>query len=300
VIEKIANKIKKTSASFILYGAKGVGKKYTVLEIAKSLMCKKTPPCNTCDECRRLNNGTHPNITLISPRNKDIRIESVRGLLENLAFSPPEAGKRLVIIDDAHRLNQSSANALLKVIEEPPRDTAFFLLTPNLHKMLPTIISRCETIHVPPLSDDKLAEILQIPRTHQFIYYAKGSATTLKFLLDNEQQMQKLLSFVEAPKNSYPLIKTISDDLIDIIKDQEDIDEEDDESEKENTGTLSKAKELENFEYITALMLLGLLRKEDKTLTPYVNKIKDTAKAVYSNTPYSTVLENMLLELAGS
>ncbi|MFH1223929.1 MAG: AAA family ATPase [Pseudomonadota bacterium] len=286
MVNTIANKIRTKSASFIFYGPKGVGKKHAVMDIAKTVMCDKTPYCGACDNCRRIDNGEHPNIIFLRPKEKDITIKDVRGMLDTLQFSPAEEGNRFIIIDDAHRLNNSSANALLKALEEPPKDTALFLITPNLHKMLPTIISRCELIHVPPIKDDKLACIMNISGSHELLPYAMGSAAKLKFYLENQEEIKDLLSFVQSPKNSYPEINRISDNLMNIIEGAEE--------EEEN----KKVVELENFEYVTSLILFELMKDKDDTPLQCLNNVQETAKRIYNNTPASIVMENMLLELA--
>ncbi|MCX6112344.1 MAG: DNA polymerase III subunit delta' [Proteobacteria bacterium] len=291
MIEKIVNKINTTNPSFIFAGSRGVGKKHIALEVAKSVLCKKIPPCNNCDECRRIDKEIHPNVVIIKPEGdaKDIKIENIRELVKSLTFSAAEGYKRFVIIDEAHRMNESSFNALLKTLEEPPKDTIFILLTANLHSMLPTIISRCEVIKFPPISNEKMVQILNVSPSHMLIPYSMGSISTFNFYVANEPQISSLISFLQKPSSSYVDISDLAGDIMEVVSSD------------------SKAQELEYMEYIISLILFDLTNKyktasendqNSSNILNCIEEIKSISKKIYLNTSPSIVFENMLLEVA--
>lgn len=291
MIERIVKKIHETNPSFIFTGPRGIGKKYSAIEVVKSILCKKIPACNSCDECRRVDKEMHPNLIIIKPEDdsKEIKIESIRELVKSLNFSAVEGNKRFVIIDDAHRMNNSSSNALLKTLEEPPRDTIFILLTSNLHSMLPTIISRCEVVRFSPMAEEKMIKILDIDHKNELLPYAMGSISTFNFYADNQIQISKLISFMQTPSTSYVNISDLSNELIEIISHD------------------SKAQELENMENIISLIMFDLIKKYEAesankeksyNILDCIEEVKTISKKIYNNTSTSIVLENMLLEIA--
>ena len=298
--EKIIERINRMSSSFIFHGPKGCGKKHLAFDIAKTMLCtsQKNKPCGTCDECKKVDDLNHVNIIFvhphIDPENKKskskgmtIAIDDVREqIIDQLVFTPGEKGKRFIIIDQAHRLNKESANALLKSLEEPPANTAFFLLTHNLHSFLPTIISRCQLIGVPPLSNQKLAEILEIPQDHFLIDYAGGSASALKFYLSNETVIKEIIDFVNTPTGrTYPEIKNLVEQITDMSLGDEE-------------NPIAKASEFENLEYLMALIEIVLLRSSALDIPRKAMELNSIFKKIYQNTSTSMVFENMLLELS--
>jgi len=301
VKEKIIERINKTSSSFIFHGPKGCGKKHLAFDIAKTMLCSSTSdkkPCGTCDECKKVDDLNHVNIIFIHPhinpedkksksKGMTIAIDDVREqIIDQLVFTPGEKGKRFIIIDQAHRLNKESANALLKSLEEPPADTVFFLLTHNLHSFLPTIISRCQIIGVPPLSSKQLSEILDIPADHFLIDYAGGSASALKFYLNNESVIKEIIDLVSIPQRTYPEIKALVEQITDISLGDDD-------------NPMAKAEEFENLEYIMSLIETVLLRSAySSSVSTKALTINSMFKKIYQNTAPSIVFENMLLELS--
>ncbi len=107
--------------------------------------------CGRCRTCRAISTDRHPDIHLLGPAGRMIKVEQIRQLRDAIALKPFEAAARMVIIDHAHTMNTPAANALLKSLEEPPPDTVFLLLTDQPGRMLPTVISRCQVIRFTPL-----------------------------------------------------------------------------------------------------------------------------------------------------
>jgi DNA polymerase-3 subunit delta' len=110
------------------------------------------PACGRCKSCRQIAADSHPDWIRIRPERSGIRIGQVRELLRIIALRPYAARYRLVLLHDAHRLNPSAGNALLKALEEPPSNTIFILLTDHLSELLPTIVSRCQRIPFHPIA----------------------------------------------------------------------------------------------------------------------------------------------------
>jgi DNA polymerase III gamma/tau subunit len=216
-----------------------------------------------------------------------IAIDDVREqIIDQLIYTPGENGKRFIIIDQAHRLNKESANALLKSLEEPPANTIFFLLTHNLHSFLPTIISRCQVVGIPPLGRKELSEILKIPANHFLLDYAAGSVTALKFYLNNETTIKELIDFINSPNKPYNEIKALVEQITDMSTGDED-------------SPIAKAEEFENLEYIMSLIGTALLKSQNVSLiNRTAMELNSIFKKIYQNTSSSTVFENMLLELS--
>lgn len=119
-------------------------------------------PCNSCRSCVKIDSAMHPDIITVAPEREKpiIKISQIRELCSALASKPHEAKVRMVVVEDAEAMNRESANALLKVLEEPPEQTFFILLTRDLKELLPTIISRCRHLRFRPISQSEVAKRL--------------------------------------------------------------------------------------------------------------------------------------------
>ncbi|NNG02451.1 MAG: DNA polymerase III subunit delta' [Desulfobacteraceae bacterium] len=117
-------------------------------------------PCGICRECRRIESGLHPDIVDIKPNGAYIRIDQIRELCNTLSMKPYESGLRFVIISDAQVFTPEAANAILKVLEEPPDRTILILTSQQTSDLLPTIVSRCQQIRFNPISAEHLMELL--------------------------------------------------------------------------------------------------------------------------------------------
>ena len=121
-----------------------------------------------------------------------IKVDQIRTVQRALALKSFEGGYRVLMITDADRMNPSTANALLKTLEEPPPKTIFILTTNAANALLPTVISRCQTLRLSPLSADALTQIAQTNFTvkaeelEALVNYADGSASRLVHLMENE------------------------------------------------------------------------------------------------------------------
>jgi DNA polymerase-3 subunit delta' len=154
----------RVSHAYIFEGAKGTRKEGVAMLFAKTLLCTQREgiePCNVCHNCKRIDNLTHPNLFMINPVGKVIKKEVVTSLIQEFSKASVENGPRIYIVVDADRFNQSSANTLLKTMEEPGQEIYQILITENLNNLLSTIISRAETLHFRPINRKLLKKHLE-------------------------------------------------------------------------------------------------------------------------------------------
>ena len=136
----------KVAPAYLLSGTRGVGKTTIARILAKALNCVHAPtaePCNQCDQCRKITQGSHVDVTEIDGASNN-SVEDARALRENIGYAPMEGRYKVFIIDEAHMLSRSAFNALLKTLEEPPPRVVFIFATTEAHKFPITIVSRCQ------------------------------------------------------------------------------------------------------------------------------------------------------------
>lgn len=155
----IVNRGKTFPSALLLWGQKGLGQQQFAEHFSAWLLCEapqQEGACGKCSACQWLAAGTHPDRLILLPESdsSSIKIDAVRDIR---AFSEQKShgGKyRVIIISPAEAMNVSAANALLKILEEPFDNTLFLLVSYHLSWLLPTILSRCQKIHFPPINDD--------------------------------------------------------------------------------------------------------------------------------------------------
>ncbi len=162
--------------ALLFAGEEGVGKKRFALEVARALNCR-TPSdgeaCGVCSACVRIAKlnyperedadewtqiiwTDHPDVGLVVAPKRVLRVEQMRQIEKEANFRPFEGKARMFLIDEADKLNDASANALLKVLEEPPRTSHLILITARPAMLLPTILSRCQMIRFAPLTPNEI------------------------------------------------------------------------------------------------------------------------------------------------
>lgn len=133
--------------AFLFCGPRGVGKTTCARILAKVINCKEVgpdfEPCNTCDSCRAFNESASFNIVELDGASNN-SVENMRLLIEQVRIPPQQGRYKVFIIDEVHMLSQQAFNAFLKTLEEPPAHAIFILATTEKHKILPTILSRCQ------------------------------------------------------------------------------------------------------------------------------------------------------------
>jgi DNA polymerase III subunit delta' len=172
VVKTLKNCIKKQrlAHAYIFEGAHGTGKMRVANTLAKTFMCVNPvdgDPCEICPNCKRITSGNHPDVHIIQPDGQSIKIDQIRGLQKEFAYSGMESSKKVYIIDHADKMTVQAANSLLKFLEEPGSDTVAVLLTEQVHHLLDTIRSRAQAISFSPLQTERLMDKLleeEIPK----------------------------------------------------------------------------------------------------------------------------------------
>ena len=144
---KNAIKNKQLAHAFLFCGPRGVGKTTCARILAKTINCENLQPdgeaCNECHSCVSFNEGTSLNIHELDAASNN-SVDDIRSLVEQVRFAPQAGKYKVYIIDEVHMLSSSAFNAFLKTLEEPPPYAIFILATTEKHKILPTILSRCQ------------------------------------------------------------------------------------------------------------------------------------------------------------
>ena len=158
--------------AWIFTGPPGSGRSSAAIAFAQALICKNQG-CNKCNDCITAKSGSHPDVEIMRSEGLSIKIDEIRELLTRTSWSPAMGGWRVVVMEDADRLTESAANALLKAIEEPGLRTVWLLCAPTLHDILPTIRSRCRHIQL----------------------HTPGNSEVAKFLIERHQIAPKMADF---------------------------------------------------------------------------------------------------------
>ncbi|MFZ5586220.1 MAG: DNA polymerase III subunit delta' [Thermodesulfobacteriota bacterium] len=149
--------------AYVFVGPLGCGRGSAALALFRALNCADPPnaPCGQCASCRKAAAGQHEDLIVLAPPNDQasaqIRVEEVREMIRALSFAPYGGGYRLVLIRSAGQMNPSSANALLKTLEEPPPGNLLVLTVQDPAELLPTIVSRCRRVNFLPLAEELIA-----------------------------------------------------------------------------------------------------------------------------------------------
>jgi DNA polymerase III delta' subunit len=157
--------------AWLLHGMKGIGKSMLAEELAARLICESHTACGECHGCRMLAAGSHPDVFRLglNEGKRDLNIEQVREVLDFLALSGAESQRRVVILDDAERMNGQAANALLKGLEEPSPGSLLLIVCADIMKLPATVRSRCLLQHCAPLPEADVRTVLKrlsVPDQH--------------------------------------------------------------------------------------------------------------------------------------
>jgi DNA polymerase III subunit delta' len=154
--------------AYLFVGPEGCGRGTLALALFKALNCEQKEaeePCGECGPCRRALAGQHEDLLVLAPpegqASAQIKVEEVREVIRTLSFAPYGGGTRLVLIREAEHLNPTSANVLLKTLEEPPPDNLIVLTVKDAKGILPTLVSRCRRVNLMPLEPGLIAAELE-------------------------------------------------------------------------------------------------------------------------------------------
>jgi len=188
--------------AYLFTGARGVGKTSVARILAKSINCEGTtesPPCNDCSNCREITNGNSVDVLEIDGASNR-GIDSIRELRETVRYRPAKSRYKIYIIDEVHMLTTEAFNALLKTLEEPPEHILFIFATTEPHKILSTILSRCQRFDfrriamgeiVKHLSKISSSEQIQVSEEILFSVAREADGS----MRDAQSLMEQLLAF---------------------------------------------------------------------------------------------------------
>ena len=161
---KNAIKHNQLAHAFLFCGPRGVGKTTCARILAKTINCehqtKDGEACNKCQSCTSFNEGTSMNIHELDAASNN-SVDDIRTLVDQVRFAPQAGKYKVYIIDEVHMLSSSAFNAFLKTLEEPPPYAIFILATTEKHKILPTILSRCQIFDFKRITNNDTVEHLQ-------------------------------------------------------------------------------------------------------------------------------------------
>jgi DNA polymerase-3 subunit delta' len=187
-------------SSYLFAGESGIGKKFTAVNLAKAINCQKPAMgnelqvtsknqtqnselnsslvtrhsslifdcCDKCSSCKKIDAGVHPDFLFIEPESGQIRIEEIRAIEDTLSLKPFEGRWKIVIVDEAHMMNSYAANAFLKTLEEPPRESLIILISSNADRLPDTIRSRCSRLNFTPLNNEACEKVIRKVRSQQY------------------------------------------------------------------------------------------------------------------------------------
>jgi len=146
--------------AYLFVGPAGTGKASAAVGFAAALLCPNAPADGTCDTCRRVLAGVHPDVVHVEREGASISIDTARDVARVATTSPVEGSRKVIVLYDFHLVKESGP-ALLKTIEEPPPTTVFIILAEHMPPELVTIASRCVRIEFAPLSEARIAQQLE-------------------------------------------------------------------------------------------------------------------------------------------
>ena len=150
-------------SAFLFIGEPYIGKTTTAIEYAKALNCLKNEnfdSCDSCKSCRKIEKGIHPDIKIVTAEKDTITIDNIRDLEEFVSLGSLESKYKVVIIKNADKMNQYSANAMLKTLEEPPPNTVLILTCENISSLPEPLVSRTFKVFFNPLSKEAIRKFI--------------------------------------------------------------------------------------------------------------------------------------------
>src|SRR3989338_3478555 len=205
IVQTLTNSIhaKSISHSYLFTGPRGSGKTTMARIFAKAINCHEPSnngPCNKCDSCMEITGANSMDLIEIDAASHT-GVDDIRDLISGIKFSPVKSKYKIFIIDECHQLSKPAANALLKTLEEPPAHAIFMLATTEAHKMIPTIISRCQRFDLKRLQTTEIIKKLEFILKKEKINFEEPVLSLIAInargsFRDAESLLDKCLSFI--------------------------------------------------------------------------------------------------------
>lgn len=175
----------KIAHAYLFCGPRGTGKTSMAKLLAKALNCEEGlgHQCNHCSNCLAVSDGSHPDVIEIDAASNN-GVDEVRDLIEKVKYSPIKGRYKVYIIDEVHMMTSGAFNALLKTLEEPPAHVVFILATTEAHKVLPTIVSRCQRYDFSKVDDEDIIKRLKEIFAKENISYEEDALKSITTLAD--------------------------------------------------------------------------------------------------------------------
>ncbi len=204
VVKTLTNSIGSNNIShaYLFSGPRGSGKTTIARLFAKAINCqdrKDFEPCNKCSSCTEIMAGNSIDLIEIDAASHT-GVDDVRQLIEGIKFSPVKSKYKIFIIDECHQLSKAASNALLKTLEEPPSHAIFLLATTEAHKMIPTILSRCQRFDFKKLQPAEIIKKLNSISKKENVKFDEGALSLIALnsrgsFRDAESLLDQCISF---------------------------------------------------------------------------------------------------------